>query len=354
MKALSKGVPDTLARDLARSFGNHLGQGLTEGVTQVLAEGTYNLIFGENHTFESSALTFGSGVVGGRLGHLAETAGTHIGVGLHEKVFGGPPQAAGIGAPPTGLTAGSGNGGTAAAATTGGDTTTTQAPTTTGDSTTGTGTDETLPVLPLSEVTDSDWEEYWGAPDAHSDAGDSTTEKGDGDSSPPVPVMAAPIAVPTASGPATSTPTTPTTAPAGNAGRTVSGQQEKPGGNPVAAETPRSTGTGTGTPEGGESSPTPITTTDSSPELNPDVTRDGTPDGKPDGNPDVTPDSPGFSRTPSRGSCSTSPSETTTTPRHRKPRRPSPWPRRRRTTPPHRRPGCWGPCRAPRPHTPRT
>ncbi|MCZ4101416.1 toxin glutamine deamidase domain-containing protein [Streptomyces sp. H39-C1] len=289
MKALSKGVPDTLARDLARSFGNHLGQGLTEGVTQVLAEGTYNLIFGENHTFESSALTFGSGVVGGRLGHLAETAGSHIGVGLHEKVFGGSPQAAGIGTPPTGLTAGSGNGGTAAAATTGGDTTTTQAPTTTGDSTTGTGTDETLPVLPLSEVTDSDWEEYWGAPDAHSGADDSTMDKGDGESSPPVPVMAAPIAVPTASGPASSTtPTTPTTATPGNAGRTVSGQQEKPGGTPVAAETPGSTGTGTGsgTSEGGESSPTPITTTDSSPDLNPDVTPDGTPDGNPDGTPD--------------------------------------------------------------------
>ncbi|MFD9359445.1 toxin glutamine deamidase domain-containing protein [Streptomyces sp. NPDC060031] len=253
MRSLTRGLPDNLARDLLRSLGNHLGQGLTEGVTQVLAEGTYNAIFSENHDFESSWLTFGSGVVAGRLGHLAEAGGERIGLKLHEKAFGdkgglegGPPKAgsitpaaaggSGSGAPtPTGAGEGTGTG--------------TASDTDTGSAMKDASTDEDLAVLPIDEVTDEDWDTYWKG--AESDTDSTATDTGAAPTPVPVPVPA-PVPIGTASAP-------PAPAPAAS-GAPAAGGAPRPGG----ASTP---GTAPGAGESrttGDGAPAKVATTDTS------------------------------------------------------------------------------------------
>ncbi|MET9886700.1 toxin glutamine deamidase domain-containing protein [Streptomyces sp. NPDC006430] len=304
MKALARGLPDNMARDLLRGLGNHLGQGLTEGASGVLAEGVYNAIFSEDHAFETSWLTFGSGVVGGRLGHLAEAGGERMGLGLREKVFGAPPEA--NGAPPKldpgavgGKTAGTGATTEATAEGPAGATKDDDAgaePST---------VEETLSVLPLDEVTDADWDTYWGTEDADSGS-DSRSATGTGDEAaspespgtPAGPVPVAPTAVVTASAPPAATTTTGAAQPSATA----------PGG-PRPAPTPtastgtatadgRSTTTTTGTDTPGQkvattdtSSTTDTSTTETSTgSTTPDVPVPERPATESAGSPDTAPD----------------------------------------------------------------
>ncbi|MFB7468634.1 toxin glutamine deamidase domain-containing protein [Streptomyces sp. NPDC056224] len=249
MKALTKGLPDNLARDLLRSFGNHLGMAVTDGVTQVLAEGTYNAIFSDQHNFESTWLTFGSGVVGGRLGHLANAGGEHLGLKLHEKAFGAPPEA--NAAPPK---AGSGAGAsTTESVAEGGTSTTAEASSTEAESETN------LSELVIDEVTDSDWEAYWGAADEETETSNtpstedhSTTAEGAPEA--PTPVVTAPAPVVTASAPPASAP-----APA-----PVTAGASAGGARPATASTPGSGTTENRNTTPSEASPRKVATSDTS------------------------------------------------------------------------------------------
>ncbi|GGZ11621.1 hypothetical protein CP967_06090 [Streptomyces nitrosporeus] len=90
-KVLSQGTADALGRNILQSMagaGAHgLGKGVFEGGHAAVSEGTYNLIFSDEHTFKTSGLTFGSGMVEGRIGHLLETGGEHLGDAARTKVL---------------------------------------------------------------------------------------------------------------------------------------------------------------------------------------------------------------------------------------------------------------------------
>lgn len=90
-KVLSQGAADVLARNVLRSVAGAgalgLGKGVFEGTHAAVSEGTYNLVFSDEHTFKTSGLTFGSGMAEGRIGHLLETRGEHFGADLRNSVL---------------------------------------------------------------------------------------------------------------------------------------------------------------------------------------------------------------------------------------------------------------------------
>lgn len=117
---LSRGAADALGRNILQSMagaGAHgLGKGVFEGGHAAVSEGTYNLIFSDEHTFKTSGLTFGSGMVEGRIGHLLETGGEHLGDAARNKLL-----EAGLKLPGPGpASPGGGTGSGAGLATTGG------------------------------------------------------------------------------------------------------------------------------------------------------------------------------------------------------------------------------------------
>ncbi|QDY80222.1 hypothetical protein [Streptomyces qinzhouensis] len=107
-KVLSQGAADSLGRSILREFVEGTGRGVFEGAHAAVSEGMYNLIFSDEHTFKTSGLTFGSGMVEGRLGAMMEAGGENLAMGLRGNL--------GM-APPSWLTdgggAGAGSGGTA-------------------------------------------------------------------------------------------------------------------------------------------------------------------------------------------------------------------------------------------------
>ncbi|MER5888286.1 hypothetical protein ABT160_31065 [Streptomyces sp. NPDC001941] len=90
---LTQGTADALAQSMLRHWaqtGAHgAGKGLFEGAHAAVSEGMYNLIFSDEHTLKTSALTFGSGIVEGRLGHVLEMGGEHLGDAARHKLLTG-------------------------------------------------------------------------------------------------------------------------------------------------------------------------------------------------------------------------------------------------------------------------
>lgn len=90
-KILGQGAADQLGRSAARALAQAGVQFTTKGVFDgghaAVSEGFYNLFFSDDHTFKTSGLTFGSGMVEGRLGHVLEGAGDKLGDGLRNKAL---------------------------------------------------------------------------------------------------------------------------------------------------------------------------------------------------------------------------------------------------------------------------
>ncbi|MFJ7252132.1 hypothetical protein ACIQWV_06000, partial [Streptomyces sp. NPDC098085] len=81
-KVLTEGTADAMGKSILQSIRGTTVTGLFEGAHAAVSEGTYNLIFSDEHTFSTSGLTFGSGIVEGRVGHVLETGGEKLGAGL--------------------------------------------------------------------------------------------------------------------------------------------------------------------------------------------------------------------------------------------------------------------------------
>ncbi|WP_329613066.1 hypothetical protein OG244_06895 [Streptomyces brevispora] len=90
-KILGQGAADQLGRSAVRAMaqaGVHgTTQGVFEGAHAAVSEGFYNLLFSEDHTFTTSGLTFGSGMVEGRVGHILESAGDGLGGNLRNQAL---------------------------------------------------------------------------------------------------------------------------------------------------------------------------------------------------------------------------------------------------------------------------
>ncbi|MFK8911619.1 hypothetical protein ACJA3G_31905, partial [Streptomyces sp. YS-3] len=92
-RILSRGTADALAQSMLRHWsqvgGNAVGKGVFEGAHAAVSEGMYNLIFSDEHTFKTSGLTFGSGMVEGRLSHIMELGGERLGDDMRHKLLSG-------------------------------------------------------------------------------------------------------------------------------------------------------------------------------------------------------------------------------------------------------------------------
>ncbi|TGB05600.1 hypothetical protein E4099_19210, partial [Streptomyces palmae] len=91
-KVLSQGTADALGKNILQTMVQGTSRGLFEGAHAAVSEGTYNLLFSDEHTFKTSGLTFGSGMVEGRLGHLLESGGEKLGMGLRNTLGMPPPS----------------------------------------------------------------------------------------------------------------------------------------------------------------------------------------------------------------------------------------------------------------------
>ncbi|WP_424860667.1 hypothetical protein [Streptomyces sp. MMS24-I29] len=103
---LSKGTADVLGKNIVKSLLHGANEGVFEGVHAAVSEGTYNLAFTDEHQFKTSGLTFGSGMVEGRVGHFMESGGDKLGAALADKVN----QMSSPFGPPEGLDTGGGTG----------------------------------------------------------------------------------------------------------------------------------------------------------------------------------------------------------------------------------------------------
>ncbi|WLQ39863.1 hypothetical protein P8A22_07460 [Streptomyces laculatispora] len=90
-KILGQGAADQLGRSAIRAMAQSGVHGITEGVSEgahaAVSEGFYNLFFSDEHTFSTSGLTFGSGMVEGRVGHILEGAGDKLGGNLRNQTL---------------------------------------------------------------------------------------------------------------------------------------------------------------------------------------------------------------------------------------------------------------------------
>ncbi|MFF3554013.1 hypothetical protein ACFYXL_11425 [Streptomyces tsukubensis] len=91
-KVLSQGAADSLGRSILREIVEGTGRGVFEGAHAAVSEGMYNLIFSDEHTFKTSGLTFGSGMVEGRLGAMMEAGGENLAMGLRGNLGMAPPS----------------------------------------------------------------------------------------------------------------------------------------------------------------------------------------------------------------------------------------------------------------------
>ncbi|MFE9850495.1 hypothetical protein ACFYPN_17010 [Streptomyces sp. NPDC005576] len=90
-RILGQGAADQLGRSAIRAMAQSGVHGITEGVSEgahaAVSEGFYNLFFSDDHTFTTSGLTFGSGMVEGRVGHILEGAGDKLGADLRNRTL---------------------------------------------------------------------------------------------------------------------------------------------------------------------------------------------------------------------------------------------------------------------------
>lgn len=90
-RILGQGAADQLGRSAIRAMAQSGVHGITEGVSEgahaAVSEGFYNLFFSDDHTFSTSGLTFGSGMVEGRVGHILEGAGDKLGANLRNQTL---------------------------------------------------------------------------------------------------------------------------------------------------------------------------------------------------------------------------------------------------------------------------
>ncbi|MFF7365521.1 hypothetical protein [Streptomyces sp. NPDC008125] len=152
-KILGQGAADQLGRSAIRAMAQSGVHGITEGVSEgahaAVSEGFYNLFFSDDHTFSTSGLTFGSGMVEGRVGHILEGAGDKLGASLRNQTLEAGFRLPGAGPESSGGHTGPESGGGTGTAMAGG----TDAPA-------GTSEEDTAPIpdrsttLPLSSAID--------------------------------------------------------------------------------------------------------------------------------------------------------------------------------------------------------
>ncbi|WMX43819.1 hypothetical protein RGF97_01595 [Streptomyces roseicoloratus] len=92
-KVLTRGTADAMGQSMLRHWSQlgvlHLGKGVFDGAHAAVSEGMYNLIFSDEHTFKTSGLTFGSGMVEGRLSHGLELGGERLGNTMRHQLLNG-------------------------------------------------------------------------------------------------------------------------------------------------------------------------------------------------------------------------------------------------------------------------
>ncbi|MCX5401769.1 hypothetical protein [Streptomyces sp. NBC_00102] len=114
-KILGQGAADQLGRSAIRAMAQSGVHGITEGVSEgahaAVSEGFYNLFFSDDHTFSTSGLTFGSGMVEGRVGHILEGAGGKLGADLRNRTLEAGFKLPGAGLESSGAHTGSESGG---------------------------------------------------------------------------------------------------------------------------------------------------------------------------------------------------------------------------------------------------
>ncbi|MFF9347593.1 hypothetical protein [Streptomyces sp. NPDC014734] len=86
-QVLSRGTADVLGKDILQSMARGTNESVFEGIHAAVSEGTYNLVFSDEHEFKTSGLTFGSGMVEGRVGNFMESGGEKLGAGLRGKLL---------------------------------------------------------------------------------------------------------------------------------------------------------------------------------------------------------------------------------------------------------------------------
>ncbi|MEU3598523.1 hypothetical protein ABZ714_07285 [Streptomyces sp. NPDC006798] len=230
-KVLTKGASDALGLSIMREIVEGTGRGLFEGAHAAVSEGMYNLIFSDEHTFKTSGLTFGSGMVEGRLNAMMEAGGENLAMGLRGNLGMDPPS---------GLTAGDlGPGGDSSSPAAATSASTEQ----TADSSFDEDSDYGLAELFAHEDDDLDYLEPW--------EGDSDTSEGAGDGpegadgrddeqpeNPPVSMVSGPA--PMAAGTGGGSPAA--AVGGGNAGSTAGGNTATGSSQAPAAAQPSGTG----------------------------------------------------------------------------------------------------------------